>query len=68
MKTNPIYNPISRWLGREPFRCQATVRIYRIEKAGNVVRVSPSKPWRGKSERREVIKARRYAKEGLSLP
>lgn len=32
---------------------------YRYGIAGNLIRVSPLKPWRGKSERRRVIKERR---------
>lgn len=70
MKTNPIYHPMFHPLYQgEPFKCQATGRTYAVTKAGNVVRMAPPKPWReGKSKRREVIKARRYAKEGLSLP
>ena len=34
-------------------------KIYQIDRRGTVTRVWPERPWRGKSERRAVIKMRR---------
>jgi hypothetical protein len=37
-------------------------QVYSVESGGNLVRVSPQRPWRGKSERRRVLRARREAR------
>lgn len=34
-------------------------QIYEVQPAGNYLRISPQRPWRGKSERRQVIRQRR---------
>jgi hypothetical protein len=37
-------------------------RTYQTDSRGVETRVSPGRPWRGKSERRQVIKARHQGK------
>jgi hypothetical protein len=38
-------------------------RTYNVDSRGVITRVDPIKPWRGKSERRDVIKARRLQRQ-----
>lgn len=38
-------------------------KLYRKDHRGVIQRVSPLRPWRGKSERRAVLKARRIARQ-----
>jgi hypothetical protein len=37
----------------------ASGRSYRVQETGQLIRVSPLRPWRGKAERREVLRNRR---------
>jgi hypothetical protein len=37
--------------------------VYERQTTGAYIRINPLRPWRGKSERRAVIKARRIAKQ-----
>jgi len=41
-------------------------QVYETLASGALVRVHPQRPWRGKAERRQVIKARRAEQEPLS--
>lgn len=38
-------------------------RIYAQHVSGSLVRISPVRPWRGKSERRTVLKHRQMSRE-----
>ena len=41
--------------------------IYETDAQGVIYRVSPQRPWRGKSERRQVIKNRREDREQAAI-
>ena len=51
--------PGSAWLGGN-VKMKTT---YRTLETGQRIRLSPQRPWRGKSERRQVLKQRRLERE-----
>lgn len=49
-------------IGEQQYR-SSDGRIYQRNVKGTLIRISPQRPWRGKSERRQVLLARRVQRE-----
>jgi hypothetical protein len=50
------------------FKVKFVSRVYRVMLNGQWERVSPARPYRGKAERRRVIRERRETRELLASP